>query len=78
MIILNRITNFEYINEISVSRIAIEKDESAQNTGEIDFPSLIREIERFYKNELLTEKAMDILSRSSFNFKESVQARVKG
>jgi len=27
---------------------------------------------------MLTEKAREILSRSSFNFKESVQGRVKG
>jgi hypothetical protein len=44
---------------------------------EIELPNLIRGIDNFYKNELLTEKAREILSRSSFNFKESVQARVK-
>ncbi|KAF7634095.1 CID domain-containing protein [Meloidogyne graminicola] len=59
-----------------VSRIATEKDES-QNATEIDFQKLIRSIESFYKNEMLTEKAREILSRSSFNFKESVQGRVK-
>ena len=65
----------------SVSRIAterVEEKDEAQGAGEIEFPQLIRAIESFYKNEVLTEKARDILSRSSFNFNESVQARVKG
>ncbi|CAK5090686.1 unnamed protein product [Meloidogyne enterolobii] len=61
-----------------VSRIATEKDESQNATEIIDFQKIIRAIESFYKNEMLTEKAREILSRSSFNFKESVQGRVKG
>ncbi|KAL7074054.1 hypothetical protein ACQ4LE_006770 [Meloidogyne hapla] len=60
-----------------VSRIATEKDDSQNATEIIDFQKLIRSIESFYKNEMLTEKAREILSRSSFNFKESVQGRVK-
>nr|CAD2152713.1 unnamed protein product [Meloidogyne enterolobii] len=60
-----------------VSRIATEKDESQNATEIIDFQKIIRAIESFYKNEMLTEKAREILSRSSFNFKESVQGRVK-
>jgi hypothetical protein len=61
-----------------ITRIKTEKTEEMQNTGEIDYPNLVRSIESFHKNELLTEKAREILGRSSFNFKESVQARVKG
>ncbi|KAL3125883.1 hypothetical protein niasHT_009412 [Heterodera trifolii] len=58
-----------------VSRIATEKDDS--QSGEIDFSQMARGIDSFFKNEVLTEKAREILARSSFNFKESVQSRVK-
>ena len=67
----------EEMKSALVSKIATEKDETQMSSVEIELPNLIRGIDNFYKNELLTEKAREILSRSSFNFKESVQARVK-
>uniref|UniRef100_A0A914GRF9 CID domain-containing protein n=1 Tax=Globodera rostochiensis TaxID=31243 RepID=A0A914GRF9_GLORO len=53
-----------------VSRIATEKDET--QSGDLDFSQMTRGIDSFFKNE-----AREILARSSFNFKESVQSRVK-
>lgn len=45
---------------------------------DIDNNLLIRDIEAYYQNEELTEKARNILSRSDFNFKEKMQDRMKG
>lgn len=39
---------------------------------------MIKEIESYYQNEELTEKARNILERSNFNFKEKMQDRMKG
>ena len=59
-----------------MSRIATEKERDESN--EVDNTMLIRQIEGFHQNETLTEKARDILAKSDFNFRASMEGRVKG
>ena len=62
--------------QILVCHISTEKDRD--DLADVDNLMLIRQIETFQQNETLTEKARDILSKTDFNFKATMEGRVKG
>lgn len=59
-----------------MSQISAERDK--EDLSEIDSLMLIRQIEGFYQNETLTDKAREILSKTAFNFKATMEGSVKG
>ncbi|KAI1730801.1 RNA polymerase II-binding domain-containing protein [Ditylenchus destructor] len=66
------------ISEMKEALNAKKRTEEPDDTlGEIDHIALIREIEGYYTNEEITEKARNILARSDFNFKEKMQDKMK-
>lgn len=63
---------------LGISKHTSKDGDFDENFTEVDYSTVIKEIESYCQNEELTEKARNILERSNFNFKEKMQDRMKG